>query len=127
MLELHFLRYREIEELSSKQRTRKIIDLVKDNKIVLLEGRLSRQEETDMIGDVMKQISTKFKGVELAVIDPDTTEGSIFMKVRKVVATWLLGNRTGFTIIGPASIIKEIKRDPSKIELYADNARKRRK
>ena len=29
----------------------------------------------------------------------------------------LLGNRQGLTIIGPATIIKEIKKNPNKIEL----------
>jgi len=127
MLTLHFLRYKDIEVLNSQQRIKKIITLVKDKKIVLLEGRLSRQEEADLIGDVMQQITTQFKGVELAVIDPDMSEGSMFVKVRKKVAAFLLGNRTGFTIVGPASIIKEIKRDPSKIELYAVQERPRKR
>jgi hypothetical protein len=36
-------------------------------------------------------------------------------------------NEGGFTIIGPASIIKEIKKDPSKIQLITQSAPKRRK
>jgi len=30
----------------------------------------------------------------------------------------LLGNRSGLTIIGPANVVKEIKQDPDKIQLF---------
>ena len=30
----------------------------------------------------------------------------------------LLGDREGITIIGPASVVKEIRRDPNKIQLF---------
>jgi len=34
----------------------------------------------------------------------------------------LLGDRQGFTIIGPATIVKEIKNDPDKIELMMQDS-----
>jgi hypothetical protein len=37
-----------------------------------------------------------------------------------MMAKLLLGNREGVTIIGPASIVKEIKRDPNKVELLTN-------
>ena len=37
----------------------------------------------------------------------------------------VLGDRQGFTVIGPATIIKEIKKDPNKIELFTKDTRKR--
>ena len=33
----------------------------------------------------------------------------------------MLGNRIGFTIIGPATIVREIKQDPGKIQLFMQN------
>jgi hypothetical protein len=39
----------------------------------------------------------------------------------------LLGDRSGLTIIGPASVVKAIKKDPNKIELYTSEKRKKRK
>ena len=39
----------------------------------------------------------------------------------------LLGNRQGLTIIGPASIVKEIKQDPDKIQLLTKDVRRRKK
>lgn len=118
MLTLQFIPHAEIESLNSKLRIKKLITVVKENKIILLEGRLTKHEEAELIQTVMSEISTKFKGIEIAVVDPDTADSSVFMRLRKRLANLLLGNRTGFTIIGPASVITEIKRDPSKIELY---------
>jgi hypothetical protein len=42
-------------------------------------------------------------------------------------ASALLGNRLGMTVIGPASLVKSIKRDPNKIELFMEERRKRRR
>ncbi len=39
----------------------------------------------------------------------------------------LMGDRMGFTIIGPATIIKQIKKDPDKIELFTKDIKKKKK
>jgi hypothetical protein len=39
----------------------------------------------------------------------------------------VLGDRQGLTIIGPASVVKEIKKDPNKIELLTSEKRKRKR
>ncbi len=57
-------------------------------------------------------------------------EGNILSTVRAGMVNWILGDRTGVTIIGPATVVKEIKQDPDKIQLYTKefkkNGRKRR-
>ena len=44
MLTLQFVPYGEIENLSSKNRIEKLLDIVKQDKIVLLQGRLKPEE-----------------------------------------------------------------------------------
>lgn len=128
MLTLQFIPYREIEDLGSARRVKKIIDLVKEDKIVLLEGRLKKEEETDLIEITMEEITDKFKGIELAVINPEKKDDRIFKKIKHGFLGLLLGDRQGFTVIGPANIIKDIKKDPNKIQLYAqENSQKKRK
>ena len=127
MLTLQFVPYAEIEQLSSAKRIKKLMDIVKDNKIILLEGRLKREEEKDLIEITMEEIDDKFKGIELAVIYPEKKEGSFVRSIRKGVLDLLLGHRQGLTIIGPASIVKEIKKDPEKIELFTKDTNGRRK
>ena len=51
------------------------------------------------------------------MIEPDSRNQSIFYKMRKGIATTLMGHSNAITIIGPASIVKEIKRDPRKLEV----------
>lgn len=114
-LVFEFMRYVEIEKLSTEQRIKKVINIVKENKILLLEGRLKKQEEAQLIQKTMESIDNKFKGIELAVIDPSKGNEGLFSKIRSVLASVLLGERDGFTLIGPATIIREVKQNPQKI------------
>lgn len=124
MLTLQFITYAEIENLSSPKRIKKIMDIVKKNKIVLLEGRLKQDEEKDLIEMTMEEIDDSFKGIELAVIHPEKKQEKLFRKLRYRTISMLLGNRMGFTIIGPATVVKEIKRDPEKIQLFTKDVSK---
>ena len=75
----------------------------------------------------MEEIGDKFKGIELAVINPSYKDATGLKKVRDNFFGYLLGDRQGITIIGPATIVKEIKKDPNKIELFTKETQKKRK
>lgn len=115
-LTLQFVPHGEIADLDSVKRIKKLLDIAKKNQIVLLEGRLTPEEEADLIQTTMQSIDKKFKGIELSVIYPESSDET-FSKLKQRLANWLLGNRSGLTIIGPANIVKEIKQDPDKILL----------
>jgi hypothetical protein len=126
LLTIQFIPYIEIEGLDSVKRINKLLKIVKEEKIILLEGRLKTYEETELISRTMQQIDAKFKGIELSVINPESKETrDLWQKIRSKLINILLGDRGGFTIIGPASIIKEIKNDPEKIQLLTEEAKKR--
>jgi len=126
MLTLQFVPYAEIEELGSARRVKKLLDIVKQNKIILLEGRLKKEEETDLIAITMEEIDDKFKGIELAVINPEKKDQNFFRAVRSGITNMILGNRQGFTIIGPATVVKQIKKDPDKIELFTSDTKEKK-
>ncbi len=112
--------YSEIKNLDSTSRIKKILGIVLGNEILILQGRLLPQEETRLIEDTMAMIdyTDGFKGIELAVISGDNQE-NFFSKITKNIANALIGSDlTSITIIGPATIVKEIKKDPKKIELF---------
>jgi hypothetical protein len=88
-----------------------------------MEGRLKKEEEADLIEITMGEITQKFKGIELSVIYPDRSKQDLFQKVKGTMTSVLLGNREGMTIIGPASIVKKIEKNPNKIELFTREAR----
>lgn len=123
MLALQFVPYNEIEKLSSVGRINYLLKLSKNNKIILMEGRLKAEEEAELIKTTMEEINDDFKGIELHVVYPEK-EKSVKSLVKNQLAKMLLGDRQGFTIIGPAAIVKEIKRDPNKIELLTQDLSK---
>jgi hypothetical protein len=118
-LGLQVVPFSEIAELSISQRVKKLLDLVLKNKIVVLQGRLRPEEEARLIEDTMALVDhvKSFQGIELAVIEPNMKNEGIFVRMRHGLAKKLAGNSGAITVIGPASVIKEIKRDPKKIEL----------
>ena len=127
MLTLQYLTHSQIENLSHDQRINKLLELVSDNKIIILEGRLRKEEETELIARTMEEIgkndNNEFKGIELSTIEPRKKkhDQEFFKKMKELFINMLLGDRIGMTIIGPATIVKEIKQDPEKIELFINN------
>lgn len=118
-LTLQFIPFSEISKLDSVDRIKKLLRIVLSNKVVVLQGRLKVEEETRLIEDTMIMIGNikGFKGVELAVISQDSEELGKFQKLKFGLAKVLTGAQNSLTIIGPASIVKEMRRDPKKLEM----------
>ncbi|MCL5730126.1 MAG: DUF2073 domain-containing protein [Candidatus Pacearchaeota archaeon] len=116
---MQFLPYSEIRHLNSDDRIKKILGIILSNNILVIQGKLAPNEETRLIGDTMAMIGhvKSFRGIELAVISGNGREG-IFGRFTKGIANALAGGDfSAITIIGPATIVKEIKKNPKKIEL----------
>jgi hypothetical protein len=125
MLTLQYIPAYEIHNLDSEAKIKKLLKIVKEEKIILVEGRLSSEEEAKLIQRTMEQISGNFKGIEICSID--SKKNLMFLeKLKHGIAKMLLGSKTGLTIIGPASIVKEIKKDPNKIELLTKDFKKKK-
>jgi hypothetical protein len=118
-LSLQVVPYTEIEGLSISERVKKVLSIVLGNKIALIQGRLRPEEEARLIEDTMAMVDhiEGFKGIELAVIEPDMKDKGFFDKLRFNIARGLVGDSSSLTVIGPSSIVKDIRRDPKKIEL----------
>lgn len=118
-LSLQVIPFSEVQNLSISERVKKILTIVLGNKIVILHGRLRAEEEARLIEDTMALVDhvKDFKGIELAVIEPNTRSISPLERFKYTLAKRLVGDSNALTVIGPASVIKEIKRDPRKIEL----------
>ena len=118
-LSLQVIPFSEVQSLSISARVKKILNLVLGNKIVILHGRLRPEEEARLIEATMAMIChvKGFKGVELAVLAPKKQEGLSFNNMKSVIAKALVGDRESVTVIGPASIVRDIKKDPSKLEI----------
>lgn len=114
---LQFIPYHEVSNLDTPNKIKKILRVVKMNKIALLEGKLKSEEQAMLIQKTMEQISANFKGIEIATIE-GKQENDLINIIKRQLARILLGDKFGLTIVGPASVVKEIKKDPNKIELF---------
>ena len=118
-LTIHFMPYSEIAHEDSVGRIKKILGIVLNGKIVILQGRLSAAEEAKLIENSMMLIGNikGFAGVEIASLSGDSENRSLFDSVRYNIAKILIGEQDAITVIGPASIVGEMKKDPKKVEL----------
>ena len=123
MVTFQFIPYHDVETLTAAKRVNKLLNIVKDDRIVIMEGRLKKEEEADLIEITMEEIDSKFKGIELSVIYPDKSKQDTLQRVKGAFANILLGDRQGLTIIGPASVVKKIEKNPDKIELFTKDAK----
>jgi len=116
---LQFVPYAEIAYLSSFRRVKQLVDMATADRIILIQGKLAPEEEADLISETMKKIkgSSRFKGIELATFSPQLKNLSAFQSIKESFARALVGDRDVFTVIGPATLVKEIKKDPTKLQL----------
>lgn len=116
MAGVQILSYELMKNLDSAKRISKILEIVKTGSVVVLEGRLASEEETNLISNALSSISGRFSGIEIAYLD--TTKPSSFIeKIKDRFVKLLAKERIGITVIGPSKIIKEIKMDPNKLEV----------
>jgi len=121
MISIEFIPHYKLSGLEPEEKIKLILKSVKQNRIVLVQGRLKREEEAELIKQTMKNINESFKGIEPAIFYPEIKkEGSIFKYLKEKIIDMFLSDRQGLTLIGPATIVKEIRQDPDKLQLYLD-------
>ena len=118
-LTIHFMPYSEIAREDTVGRIKKIMALVRDNKIIILQGVLRPDEEARLIEHSMILAGSLegFSGIEIASLSGENRDDTVFSRFRRNMARMLVGERDQITIIGPASVVKDMKRDPTKMEL----------
>ncbi len=112
-VQIELVAAKSLEGKSSAEKVSLVLGAVKKDKIVVLETPLSHQEEKMLIEKTMQQVSDKFSGIEISTFGEQNDD----LKSRLVK---MLGGKTyGFTVIGPSHLVKQIKRDPDKLNLFA--------
>lgn len=119
-LSLNFIPFEQFIEMNTEKKIDLIINTAKKKEIVVIEGLLKPDEEMNLIANTMKKIDRSFKGIEICAIprrDLVNKKNGIREKFKNQLLNLLIGKERGLTVIGPASIVKQIKRDPEKIVL----------
>lgn len=115
-----YLSQYDLESLGQK-RYEEILNFVKENYIVLVDGNFTKDDEIQLLKMTMEHVNNKFKGIEFASFNSvSKNDISFFKSVKLKLSNWLSGKQ-GLTLIGRAEIIKDIKKDPDKIELMTKN------
>ncbi|AAB86364.1 DUF2073 domain-containing protein [Methanothermobacter thermautotrophicus] len=110
-LKMDFLSSKALEDKSSMEKISMIIDRVKDGDILVLEGSLSPSEEAELIETTMREIDVEnFVGIDIYTLEKDEKAFMGLSKRRTV----------GLTIIGPANVMKTVKRKSNFLSMIAE-------
>ncbi len=98
-----------LDELSSEQKLKFILSEVKKGKILVLEHGLTPIEKTSLIENTMKEIEQDtFIGVELEGYGQDSPSF-----IQRLLG---ISRRPRITLIGPADLLKTVKKDNNMIQ-----------
>ncbi|MBI5229013.1 DUF2073 domain-containing protein [Candidatus Micrarchaeota archaeon] len=95
------------------EKVRFILNMVRRDKILVLEATLSPVEEKLLIEKTMDHVTKDFPGIEIASFGEEAVD------LKSKLVRFLGGRMSGFTVVGPSNLVKEVKRDPDKLSLWA--------
>ena len=75
----------------------------------------------ELIKKTMENISRIFRGIEIESLTAEELKGghkNLVEKLRSKALDALMGRKRGITVIGPATIVKKIKKNPENISLW---------
>lgn len=114
-IDLEFIPYETLRNMSLEKQVSFIIKKAKEDKILVFDSRLTPEEEAKLISETMKHISRSFSGIEICSLTSDAED--LIGKAKNAIFRVLTGKDRGTSIIGPAKIIKQIKRNPKSISM----------
>lgn len=110
-IKMDFLSSNALLSSSSMEKVSMIVDKVKEGNLVIIEGGLTPEEEAELIETTMREIDIEnFVGIDIYTLEKD--KKSLFgMSTKKTV---------GLTIIGPANVMKTVKKKSNFLSMIAN-------
>lgn len=105
-------------ERFKKEQYKAVIKDLKENTIILIDAKLTMEEELTLIKETMRNISGNFTGIELSSINSIEKDMGNMDKFRNMLVERIIGKKRGMTIIGPAKLVQKIKKNPEELMLY---------
>ncbi|MGZ7047725.1 MAG: DUF2073 domain-containing protein [Methanobacterium sp.] len=110
-LKMDFLSSDALISRSSIEKVSMIVDRVKGGDLVIIEGGLTPGEEAELIETTMREIDIEnFVGIDIYTLEKDKKSFFGFSKKKTV----------GLTIIGPANIMKKVKKQSNFLSMIAN-------
>lgn len=109
-LKMDFLSSDALKDKSSIEKIFMIVERVKNGEVLVMEGGLEPEEEAELIETTMREIDVEsFVGIDIYTLEKDETSFFGLSKKKTV----------GITIIGPANIMKQVKRKSNFLSMVA--------
>jgi len=105
-IQLDLISYDMLNEMTSIEKTRMILDRVQEGSIVILERGLTPAEEATLIEYTMTEIRDDFPGIEIESYPPEKKSGWL----EKIFGKGAV-HEPRLTIIGPANELKTISKE----------------
>ena len=111
-LKMDFISMSSLEGTTIDEKIEGILDTVKDGHLVVIDEALSSEDEARLVTATMEGIREDFAGIEFCSLPKKET--GIFTSITRLieVLTRQKFAKPGLTLIGPSTVISEIKRDP---------------
>ncbi|RLI98651.1 MAG: hypothetical protein DRO99_00235 [Candidatus Aenigmatarchaeota archaeon] len=114
-LKIKFVPYEKFKE----NNLGKFMKELKHNTIVLIDAKLSADEEAKLIKETMEKVSNDFSGIEMNSLELSTgKQESGIDVVKNMIIERITGKKRGLTIIGPAKTVRQIRKNPEELLLY---------
>ncbi|MEM7821238.1 MAG: DUF2073 domain-containing protein [Candidatus Aenigmatarchaeota archaeon] len=133
-LRLDFVSSSVLEGKTKEKRINFILNKVKDGSVLVTDAVLHPEEEMDLIKETMRRVDDGFPGIEVCSLKKER-RGIQFLienineqryKLIRFIENltgkknWKPNLKTGITLIGPAKIIKRIKKNPDSFSVLAE-------
>lgn len=117
-VQLDLLSGARLQQMTTMEKIRFIIDSVKDRNIVILEEGLTPDEESKLVEVTMSEIDPDgFSGIEIESYPPAQEESSGLMsKLSSSLGRDTSNDQTSLTVIGPSDELQTIQKDESLIQ-----------
>jgi len=133
-LKIDFVSSVTLDSKEGKKRINFILNKVRDGSILVVNGVLTPDEEMDLIRETMRRVDDGFPGIEVCSLKKQMKGWEQFFeafgngreKVSRSIWSGITGKeqktklKTGITLIGPARIIKNIKKNPDSFSVLAE-------
>lgn len=129
-LKMDFISSATLNGKPEKKKISFILKKVKDGSILVLDGVMTPEEEMNLIKETMRRVDDGFPGIEVCSLKKEVKGLKfLFEKLsdgRERFWNWAIRGppktdlKTGMTLVGPAKIIKKIKKNPNSFSVTTE-------
>jgi len=128
-LKMDFVSSAKLNGKPEKKKIDYILNRVKDGSILVIDGVMKAEEEMNLIKETMRRVDDGFPGIEVCSLKKqlkglnyvfdrlsDSKDRFFSWMTKKEMAEL----KTGMTLVGPAKIIKKIKKNPDSFSVVTE-------